>query len=436
MSQRGDTLNTHPVHGTLSTFLGRVAEIAASHDSPETREDFQRFLTVGNHFHQRLTALDPVFTPLNMLDALQSDLANASSELETFHSAPEVQHLTNVNTHLDGALTRLSIHGNLHPSENGTPLIEILSASRKTAEEYMNAVEKKAAALDEHLRNAEKRSQEAQSNLEQRFQDTQRTLEELQSTIEGQKGRLDAAIAEYQNQFSASEERRRESFDSRLNTLDTQAKEQLEQRHTDIANHLNDAQTRTEAILGKNEQLQQEIEEHLLKAIGTSLFGAFDQRKRQIGRSKWIWGGVAALALLLQAGAVMWIAEHVKGTESAAIYSQPGFLLKASISIPLVVLILFCIRQYNHEREYEELYAFKGAISFSLAPYLDLVNDMSATEADEKYATFAVDTIQQIFDNPIPKKEPRLRLTRKDHTIIQGLLEHIGKLVEKVSLVK
>lgn len=191
------------------------------------------------------------------------------------------------------------------------------------------------------------------------------------------------------------------------------------------------SEEKTNEIVKTNEDLQKEIKEHLLKAVGDSLFGAFSKRKRNIVASKWIWAALSAISLLIQAGAVIWLANEAHGiaTPEKAFFVNPMFLLKTTITIPILFLIIFCIRQYGHEREYEELYAFKAALSFSLSPYLDLVKDLSQAEGSEFYRDFVVQTIQQVFEDPLPRVKKGKDKRAKDVGSAKDLVDSINKLV-------
>jgi len=154
----------------------------------------------------------------------------------------------------------------------------------------------------------------------------------------------------------------------------------------------------TEEIVHRNKELQVEIKEHLQKAVGASLFSAFQKRKEQISVSKWVWAALTAIAIIAQIGVFIWLAQTaVNGNPDQAFYERPTFLLRSLASIPIIFFIGYAIRQYSREREFEELYSFKAAISFSLSPYLDLVESLTAKKESENYREFAVKTIEQIL---------------------------------------
>ncbi|WP_155998558.1 hypothetical protein [Thioalkalivibrio sp. ALM2T] len=190
-------------------------------------------------------------------------------------------------------------------------------------------------------------------------------------------------------------------------------------------------QEATNGLIEQNEALQSEIKEHLQKAVGASLFAAFQNRKDQISGSKWIWAALVGLAIVLQTAILIWLAGDVGASESdAPFYARPGFVLRALASIPIIFFIGYGIRQYARERDYEELYAFKSALSFSLAPYLDLVKTLSEKDQTQDYREFVVSTIGQIFENP-RQDEAAKGNPEKDSTAARELLDRMIDLMEK-----
>lgn len=159
---------------------------------------------------------------------------------------------------------------------------------------------------------------------------------------------------------------------------------------------------RAEEVVSEHERLEEQIREQLLRAVGGRLFGAFEERKGAILVSKWVWAIASAVSMLIQGGAVVWLANEAGkiAADSGAFYTQPMFILKATVTLPIFALIVFCIRQYAREREFEELYAFKSAVSFSLAPYMELVEGISDRENSEQYSSFVIESIGKIFERP------------------------------------
>jgi len=265
--------------------------------------------------------------------------------------------------------------------------------------------------------NSEAILQEAQSSIAE--------INNLKSQIEADRN----MVRQSQNDVGAIDSKIKEFF----NQIDQYSKT-LSEHDENVTKIIKTSNEKTNEIIEDNKNLQKEIKEHLLKAVGDSLFGAFQKRKGNIVASKWIWAALSAGSLLVQAGAVIWLANEAHGiiTPEKAFFVNPMFLLKSTITIPILFLIIFCIRQYGHEREYEELYAFKAALSFSLSPYLDLVKDISKDQGAESYRDFVVQTIKQVFEDPLQHAKKEKDKRAKDVGFAKDLVDSIHKLVEKL----
>ncbi|MES1190922.1 MAG: hypothetical protein ABUS47_07575 [Steroidobacter sp.] len=155
----------------------------------------------------------------------------------------------------------------------------------------------------------------------------------------------------------------------------------------------------TEKIVQENVNLQKTIKENLQKAVGISLFHAFDTRRRDLGLGKWVWAAVLVLSVFAGCFLSWWLANslHTGGNGNSI---EPAFFIKLSAIIPVTFAIAFAARQYGSERRVEEEYAFKSAISVSLEPYKDLLQRMK-DEGQEDQAKFVERLLIEIFDNPV-----------------------------------
>jgi hypothetical protein len=165
---------------------------------------------------------------------------------------------------------------------------------------------------------------------------------------------------------------------------------------------------RTGEVVEQNEALIDQIKDHLRKAIGASLFTAFDTRRRRISVASWVW----AFLLLASVGGTIWFAfwfvsEIAKLTELVRAPKPDGvgspdvqwMLVYARLIIvaPLAFLITFTAKRYTVERRAEEEWAFKSAISISLDPFRDLIARM---KKDGQETVFVERLVAEIFDNP------------------------------------
>jgi hypothetical protein len=156
----------------------------------------------------------------------------------------------------------------------------------------------------------------------------------------------------------------------------------------------------TAKVIAQNQAIQQEIKTHLQKAVGASLFHAFDKRRTGLNFGKWVWAAVMLVAVIAGGGLSLWLAESLKAGSGSGL--EPAFFVKLSAIIPVTFAIVFAAKQYANERRTEEEYAFKSAISLSLEPYKDLLQKMKV-DGHEAQAAFVEKLLLEIFDNPVSR---------------------------------
>lgn len=108
------------------------------------------------------------------------------------------------------------------------------------------------------------------------------------------------------------------------------------------------------------------------------------------------------------------------------------FFVRLAGTLPILVLVVFCLQQYGRERRAEEEYAFKSAISLSLVPYKDLIERVIGLETDPEYSKFLTDTIRQIYNPPRLNKEAGSK--SEDTKLLKGiqlLTDFADKLVDR-----
>jgi len=162
-------------------------------------------------------------------------------------------------------------------------------------------------------------------------------------------------------------------------------------------NTLSDYDDRNNKIIENNESYQSEIKNLLHKAVSAGLFGVFKQRQKYLAISRYIW----AVLVFASSIAVVWIIYSIASSlaEANGFSFDKAFFIRSGMMIPLIYLMYFSGSQYKKERQAEEEYAFKSAISFSLEPYRDLLVKMR--EDEELEADFVKKLMEDIFDNPV-----------------------------------
>ena len=190
-----------------------------------------------------------------------------------------------------------------------------------------------------------------------------------------------------------------EKHRSQMTDVSKAAKSDLADLLKQSEESVTDFRERTESVIKTNESLIDQIQNHLRKAIGASLFSAFDTRRRQITIASWVWAALLLLSVVGTIGFTIWFAikfaELVKDNPSNLQWTV--VYARLVVVAPLAFLIAFAAKRYASERRAEEEWAFKSAISISLEPFRDLIARMK--EKDQQ-VEFVERLVSEIFDNP------------------------------------
>jgi hypothetical protein len=165
---------------------------------------------------------------------------------------------------------------------------------------------------------------------------------------------------------------------------------------------LDDNEKELAAMKARYSENENQIKVQIERAIGVSLFGAFQKRQDAILLSKRFWQNAlfgSVVAGILLGGYFAYEIGRVQKFDYA-------FLVKLTLSLPVIYAISFCSIQYGKERRLEEEYAFKASISVSLTPYQELVGklvDLKVPDERAKYTEFIIGSITSIFASPTDK---------------------------------
>ena len=155
----------------------------------------------------------------------------------------------------------------------------------------------------------------------------------------------------------------------------------------------------TRELVETNQSLLEETKNQLAVVAGGVLSNTFEGRRQILGKSATIWFRwllFDILALILVAVIVFL---ELKTTQNLT----TGFFLKFSLSFPFIYGAFFFHGQYSKERDLEEDYAFKSAVSFSLEAYRKLLKgeiDNGIAEERNKLLDFIINTVKNIYTSP------------------------------------
>jgi hypothetical protein len=211
-----------------------------------------------------------------------------------------------------------------------------------------------------------------------------------------------------------------------LNLEKTNDSSIAKQRDT-IQTKLKSFEKETREIIDKNKELQSKVNNLLEGANAGRLYKSFHWRKLQLEKKQWIWiAGIIIINVLIVAFTFLIINGSVglgiKGLNVEKIDS--AFLMKLFLTIPLLFLDWFFLRQYNINKDLIENYAYKSVISTSLLAY----NQMIKEHVEDKNALdFLIKTVDKIYSNPLEQKD----LNKNELELVKEIAEKgIDKLAE------
>jgi hypothetical protein len=217
----------------------------------------------------------------------------------------------------------------------------------------------------------------------EQVQDHTRRMEDSQTQARASRETQDAALKELRAAHEVATEKQIADGSSRLDAA------------------LETATVETEAIVERNSTLQKRIDELLQEANAGSLFHAFERRKEELQKSGgWLAGIVMTTGLFV--ALTLWFVYGWAGSEGG----NAVLWLRLVAAVPLLLLDGFLIQQFNWKRRLAEQYAFKSAVSLSLAAYQRLLSEQD----DDDVAGFVRSAIEIIYTAPVVSEGGRQQI--------------------------
>jgi hypothetical protein len=212
---------------------------------------------------------------------------------------------------------------------------------------------------------------------------TYKISNDLTKAIESSESELKKAIESFNKLYEESVTIQKESFESKIKGFEKSTSE----------------------LVTKNKDLQEKVNKLLEGANAGRLYKSFHWRRRQIEKKLWIWIiGIVLINTLI----VVFTLIIINGSNFLGIHAlnpekiDSAFFMKLFLTIPLLFLDWFFIKQYNINKDLIENYAYKSVISTSLLAY----NQMIKEHIDDKTSLdFLIKTVDKIYTSPLDSKE-------------------------------
>ncbi|MFH1192924.1 MAG: hypothetical protein V1656_01240 [Candidatus Jorgensenbacteria bacterium] len=161
---------------------------------------------------------------------------------------------------------------------------------------------------------------------------------------------------------------------------------------------------------------------------GETLSRAFEERKRELQRTKNIWRNWFLADIIL----IFCVALFVFFELSATAGFTAVLWLELALILPLAYAAIFFHAQHNRDREYLEEYSFKSVVARSLEAYRTLLKEeVGPGRADErkKLLDFLIDAVKNLYTPPraIISKHP----VKSEEDVKVGVIEKLADVFKK-----
>lgn len=401
MTELEDRISEHAFHEelreTLTALVGRV-EIE---EEPNFREYLMQMRYTLDRVGSIIPRIDVTVAPTAPLDQASKRLGQLRSELDAFSQDRNTGRLTNALAHAGHVLLEVLRLPRIDTKEDLGDLQEALVSFRR--------------AIGQHLRYAE----EEANRTSQALQETKARIEEIRSDLTEQKKRVDAAVGEFQEQYSASEDRRRSQFEEVQAEIQRKASEQqkkldeseanrasrfetfaneLKQSHTDAKEELaeelelarRDIADRSKDFLAGLTRDKEEAEKILGAIAQTGMAKGFQSTANTEMWSMRVWQLITVSALIGFAVVLVYFLPIPTGEEADA-FSWALFSQRVLVSLAFAGLGAYGAREAARHSEKERLYRRLELEFASVGPFLSRLSKERQEQVLEQIAdrTFA-----------------------------------------------
>jgi hypothetical protein len=233
MPKLTDRYDAHPLHNTLRTLQTQLTDfnIELLKGLEDALDSFERLSLLSELTRKRLEATDPNLVATQTLTNLNSSYQAISNELSAFKNDKNVNRFANVNNHAESILVYLS---NI-----------VVPSKLADLEGMRDAVTNFRRSVGQLLRSIDEEGTIVKTKLTAAAND----LAKLSNDINAQKQRTDAIINNFQQQFSAAEDKRRSEFTAAENERKKKSDALFTQKESEWNKIMSDKKSEYDALL-------------------------------------------------------------------------------------------------------------------------------------------------------------------------------------------
>lgn len=378
MSNWEQRVRDHQIHGKLMQVESLIEACEQIKDIDSNAVvALYRIRDVARRTGETIAALDPVLIPVSTLNNLSSQFQEVVKEVSSYRANKNAGHLNNANDHIDIILTQLSSLPFQIGNGKTKGFAESLTTFRKTIEKYTKSLEEKFTLI------------------EKQHSQIQTKLQETTNEITNQKSRLDTAISQFQQQFSASEETRRTDFKNtekeRLDEFNEQIQEHekafkallesLQKEHAEITSKVSE---QSEKLIEEMQKQKKQAEDLVHVTANVAMAGGYQKEADQARKTKIIWQKVATISIV---GLILFaIIAFVTTIGNSDQFDFGKFGARAFVALSFGLLAAYAARQAKDNSDLEKQNRRLHLELASIDPYLSKLPEDKQQEVKIKLA--------------------------------------------------
>jgi hypothetical protein len=354
MANWSQRIQDHQAFSKLRELEDLLSQIEIKPGEPtDVTEDVERLRQIVRYTRSALQGQDPALIPLPLANAIQQQIQPPLNEIAAFVRDRNRNHLTNANTQIDTLLQHAYALPPPLSSQRMDDLREAVISFRRSAGQYLKSVEEESRSVQTNV-----------SDLSTR-------LSSLIAEANSQKGRLDAAIAQYQKQYSEAEDRRREehrklltgqteksddtlaNFERLMTEMDSKQTQVFQTRMEEFkeraAEQEKALQVGAEAVIAEMEDHRKKAQ-NLVHVIGnTGMAGGYQKVANNARRRANVWQVIAIVGLV---GLVCFAVLAFRATLDKD-FLWGNFGARAFVAVTFGILAAYAARQAERQEEVE-----------------------------------------------------------------------------------
>jgi exonuclease VII large subunit len=367
MNQWRKQFEEHPLHKELDAVNTLLAGASIKTKDPAILDSFNRLVIVLRTFTAFVTSLNAECTVKGFLDNLNAPLSQLHPQLDQFLKNENASHLQKANNQADQLVQRMP------------PF-----ALPETAAKQTEAVASLATAVENLIASITDQSKTTSESLRKLNEDAKATDDhqrQLDKTIEAQKARLDAAIAEFQKQFSETEAGRRKQIEATEQNFKTQF-DQFKEKSTGEIKTLIDAQKKNmvdlssrlddsgKKIIAEMESKKDAAAKVLDVSSNVAVSGGYGKYAAQ---EKFAAEVLRIIALVFMCSLIYGAYRTIEVALYVAAIDWKLFAIRGITTFTLAIPAFYAVRESNKHRITEHRYRKMQLELAAIDPYLELM---------------------------------------------------------------